>query len=389
MKAGVGGLRPFRTASVNTAPSIESSREGGVDVLWLIGAWLLPNVDVIAERLGRLRLQVARRFIVDGSRLAALDTSAGFILVRHLADLGCTPAMVTPRGFDPRHLRLLVLVHEHMGTPPVQARSTRLGLVQNTGAATLRLASLLKLHVGFLGALTLEALAAARRPRLLRWRETVSQFAAAGVEAIPIVVLVNFLIGMVVAYVLGDQAQRYGASVYVADGTALAMCRELSPLLASIMVAGRSGAAFTAQIGTMKLNEELDAISMLGLAPLQVLVLPRLFALVLALPLLVFAGDAAGLLGGMTVCAWQLNVPPDLFVHRVHAVLGVLQPAIGLAKAPAFAAFIALIACRMGVLAARDARSVGHNTTSTVVQCIVWVIVLDAGFAVMFQQMGI
>jgi phospholipid/cholesterol/gamma-HCH transport system permease protein len=374
---------------MNASPWIERNEEGGVEVLWLIGVWLLPQVGSIAQSLRTLRLQAPRPFILDGSRLEALDTSAGFVLVRHLADLGCTPAMVTARGFDPRHLRLLILVHGHMTTPPVQASSARLGFVQQVGAATLRLASLLRLHIGFVGALTLEALAGLRQAHVLRWRETVSQFELAGVDAIPIVVLVNFLIGMVVAYVLGDQAQRYGASVYVADGTALAMCRELSPLLASIMVAGRSGAAFTAQIGTMKLNEELDAISMLGLSPLQVLVLPRLVALVLALPLLVFVGDVGGLLGGLVVCAGKLNVSPDVFVDRVHGVLGVDQVAIGLSKAPVFAAFIALIACRMGILAARDARSVGNNTTSTVVQCIVWVIVLDAGFAVLFQSMGI
>jgi phospholipid/cholesterol/gamma-HCH transport system permease protein len=374
---------------MSTGPWIERNEEGGIDVLWLIGAWLLPHVASIADRLGTLRLQTPRPFILDGSRLEALDTSAGFVLVRHLADLGCTPAMVTARGFDPRHRRLLMLVHEHMTTAPDQAHSARLGVVQRVGAASLRVASLLKLHIAFVGALTLEALAALSRVRVLRWRETVSQIESAGVDAIPIVLLVNFLIGMVVAYVLGDQAQRYGASVYVADGTALAMCRELSPLLASIMVAGRSGAAFTAQIGTMKLNEELDAIHMLGLSPLQVLVLPRLVALVLVLPLLVWVGDVAGLLGGMVVCAAQLDVSPDLYVHRVHAVLGVGQVAIGLLKAPVFAAFIALIACRMGILAARDARSVGDNTTSTVVQCIVWVIVLDAGFAVLFQTMGL
>lgn len=373
---------------MNTGPWIERNEDGGVQVLWLVGPWLLPNVGAIADRLATLRLQAPRPFILDGSRLEALDTSAGFLLVRYLADLGCTRTMVTGRAFAPRHQRLLMLVHEHMTTPPAEGSSVRLRLVQHVGAATLRLASLLKLHVGFIGALTLEALAALRRPRLMRVRETVAQFESAGVDAIPIVLLVNFLIGMVVAYVLGDQARRYGAGVYVADGTALAMCRELSPLLASIMVAGRSGAAFTAQIGAMKLNEELDAISMLGLSPLQVLVLPRLVALVLALPLLVFVGDIAGVAGGMLVCALQLNVSPGLFLHRVHAVLGVQQVVIGLIKAPLFAAFIALIACRMGILAARDARSVGNNTTSTVVQCIVWVIVLDAAFAVLFQSMG-
>jgi phospholipid/cholesterol/gamma-HCH transport system permease protein len=128
---------------------------------------------------------------------------------------------------------------------------------------------------------------------------------------------------------------------------------------------------------------------MLGLSPLQVLVLPRVAALALALPLLVFVGDIAGLAGGMLVCATQLNVAPDLFLDRVHAVLGVRQVALGVLKAPVFAVFIALIGCRMGIFAERDARSVGNNTTSTVVQCIVWVIVLDAGFALLYQSMGI
>jgi phospholipid/cholesterol/gamma-HCH transport system permease protein len=217
----------------------------------------------------------------------------------------------------------------------------------------------------------------------------VSQFEAVCIDAIPIVALINFLIGVVIAYVLGVQALRYGANIFVADGIALAMCRELSPILASVLVAGRSGAAFTAQIGTMKVEEEIDAISTLGLSPIQVLVIPRLLALMIALPLLVFVGDVAGIAGGMAVGAWQLDIAPQVFLDRVHGVLEMRHLVVGLAKAPVFAAFIALIACRMGLLVARDARSVGENTTSTVVQCIVWVIVLDAAFAVALQHLGI
>jgi phospholipid/cholesterol/gamma-HCH transport system permease protein len=156
-----------------------------------------------------------------------------------------------------------------------------------------------------------------------------------------------------------------------------------------VLVAGRSGAAFTAQLGTMKVEEEIDAIVTLGLSPMQVLVIPRLAALVLGLPLLVFVGDLAGIAGGMMIGAWQLDIAPAVFVDRVHGVLEMRHFAVGLAKAPVFAAFIALIACRMGMAVARDARSVGQNTTSTVVQCIVWVIVLDAAFAVLLQRMEI
>jgi phospholipid/cholesterol/gamma-HCH transport system permease protein len=297
--------------------------------------------------------------------------------------------MVSDRGFDPRHRRLLALVHERMNVPPAAARSARLGLLAGVGAAALRLARLLRSHNAFIGAVALEALELLRRPRLFRPRETVAQFEAVCLDAIAIVALINFLIGVVIAYVLGVQAQRYGANIFVADGIALGVCRELSPILGSVLVAGRSGAAFTAQIGTMKVEEEIDAIRTLGLSPIQVLVMPRLVALVLALPLLVFVGDVAGIAGGMLVGAWQLDVAPQVFLDRVHGILTVTQFAAGLAKAPVFAAFIALIACRMGLIVARDARSVGENTTSTVVQCIVWVIVLDAAFAILYQHMGI
>jgi phospholipid/cholesterol/gamma-HCH transport system permease protein len=371
------------------APWIEQSEEAGVAVLWLNGDWRLPNVPAIAQRLQALRLEVPHPFILDGSHLQALDTAASFMLVRHLSNLGCTPPMVTARGLDPRYRRLLMLVHDHMASPPAEARSEHRGLLRRVGAATVRLGALLGIHVAFIGATAITIGGAIRRPRLFRFRETVSQFESAGIDAIPIVFLVNFLIGLVVAYVLGSQAQRYGAALFVADGIGVGMCRELAPILASIMVAGRSGAAFTAQIGTMKLADEIDAITMLGLSPMQVLVLPRVVALMLALPLLVFVGDVAGILGGTLVGAWQLDIAPGVFIRRVHAVLTPVQFAIGLAKAPVFALFIGLIACRMGMLTERDARSVGNNTTSTVVQCIVWVLVLDAAFAVLFQQMGI
>ncbi len=368
---------------------IESKVEENANVLYLTGIWRLPNVAAIADALRRLQLQGRNRFVVDGSRVQALDTAAGFILLRHLADIGCTESMVSARGFDPRHRRLLALVHERMTTPPATGHSAHLGLVQGIGAAVFALARLLKTHNAFVGAVALEMLDLVRRPGHFRPRETVSQFEAVCLDAVPIVALVNFLIGVVIAYVLGVQAQRYGANLFVADGIGLAVCRELSPILASVLVAGRSGAAFTAQIGTMKVEEEIDAISTLGLSPIQVLTIPRFVALVIALPLLVFVGDVAGIMGGMLVGASQLDIAPQVFIDRVHGVLEMRHFVVGLAKAPVFAAFIAMIACRMGLLVARDARSVGENTTSTVVQCIVWVIVLDAAFAVVFQHLGI
>lgn len=375
---------------MNAAASwIQHEVEEGASVLYLTGVWRLSNLVAISDALRALSLTAQKHFVLDGSRLKELDTAAGFTLYRHLVGIGCTEAMVSARRFDPKHERLLALVHERMTCPPAAARSMHLGLVQRIGAAAIAVWRLLKAHNAFVGSLALELLSLIRRPKLFRIKETVSQFETICLDAIPVVGLVTFLIGVVFAYLLGLQAQRYGANIFVVDGVGLAMCRELSPLLVAVIVAGRSGAAFTAQIGTMKVQEEIDAISTLGLSPLQVLVIPRLVAITIALPLLVFVGDVAGIAGGMLISAWQLDISAATFLDRLHGVLPMSAPVVGMVKAPVFAAFIALIACRMGMMVARDARSVGINTTSTVVQSIVWVILLDAVFAVVFERLDI
>jgi phospholipid/cholesterol/gamma-HCH transport system permease protein len=210
-----------------------------------------------------------------------------------------------------------------------------------------------------------------------------------GVNAVPVVTLVTFLIGVVMAYMLGIQAEKYGANIFVVDGVALGMTREFSPLIVATIMAGRSGAAFTAQLGTMKLTEETDAIRTLGLDPMQVLVLPRVLALTITLPLLVFVGNVAGIVGAMGMSGVTLDITPQTFIERLHIALAPRHYLIGLAKAPVFALFIAVIGCRMGMSVSRDTRSIGINTTSTVVQGIVAVILLDAIFAVIFQELGL
>jgi len=375
---------------MNTATDwIRHEVEDGNSVLYLTGAWRLADLPAISAALQSLALQVRKRFVLDGSRLEELDTAAGFTLYRHLAGVGCTETMVSVRGFDRRHERLLELVRNRMACPPSVARSVHAGPVERIGQATLNVWRILQAHTGFVGSVALELFALARQPRRFRLKETVSQFETICLDAIPIAALVSFLIGVVIAYLLGIQALRYGAGIFVVDGVGLAVCRELSPILVAVIVAGRSGAAFTAQIGTMKVQEEIDAISTLGLSPVQVLVIPRLVAIVVALPLLVFVGDLAGIAGGMLVASWQLDITAATFLDRLHGTLPMSALWVGLVKAPVFAAFIAMIACRMGMLVARDARSVGLNTTSTVVQCVVWVILLDAIFAVVFERLDI
>jgi phospholipid/cholesterol/gamma-HCH transport system permease protein len=368
---------------------IRHELENGASVLYLDGAWRLGNLRPISTELESLELPRNCTFTLDGSRLGELDTAAAFTLCHHLAERGCNEAMVGTRAFAPRLEQLLGLVRSRMRTPPSEAKSAHRGLLSRLGVAAIQDWQLIKVHNAFIGLIAVELAALARRPKLFRARETVSQFEDVCLDAIPVVALVTFLIGVVLAYLLGVQAQQYGAGIFVVDGVGLAICRELSPILVAVVVAGRSGAAFTAQIGAMKVQEEVDAIRTLGLSPIQVLVIPRLAALTAALPLLVFIGDLCGIAGGIAAAAWQLGILPATFIDRLHAVLPMSAFTVGIGKAPVFAVFIAVIACRMGLLVSRDARSVGENTTSTVVQCIVSVIVLDAIFAVTLQRLGI
>ncbi len=374
---------------MSTSPvAVECQVEAGTAIVCLAGAWRLRSLGAVAAALRGFALPRTDQVVLDGTRLESIDTAGGFLLLDRLADFGFQPAAIGKRHFGAEHSRLLDLVRERMPAPSA-APELRRGLTYDVGAATIGLLADFRRAVSFTGLVALELLALPRRPGLFRPRETVAQFESVCIDALPIVVLVNFLIGVVVAYVLGVEAQRYGAGLFVADGIALAVCRELAPILGSVLVAGRSGAAFTAEIGTMKVEEEVDAITTFGLSAVQVLVVPRLLALGVALPLLVLVGDVAGVAGGVVVGASKLGIAPNVFIDRVHSALEMRHFLVGLGKTPVFAFFIAMIACRLGLEVKGDARSVGRNTTSTVVRCIVWVFVLDAVFAVLLQAMGI
>jgi len=368
---------------------IATAPEGGATVLYLLGAWRLANLPAVDADIRGLRLRPERPCVLDGSRLEALDTATSFMLLSRLGAAGFTRASVSIRSVQQRHARLLALVHERMATPPASAPSRHPTPLYRMGAATLRALQHLADHLRFLGVVAVDSLAILRRPATFRLKETISQFEVIALDAIPIVAMMGLLIGVVFAYLLGMQARRYGATIFVVDGVGLAICRELAPMLVAVIVAGRSGAAFTAQIGAMKAQEEVEAIRTLGLSPTQILVIPRLVAIAIGLPLLVFVGDVAGVCGGVLVAALQLDVSAASFVRRLHDVLPMSALVIGLIKAPVFAAFIALIACRMGLSVTGDSRSIGEHTTSTVVQTIVWVIALDAAFAVTLQFLGV
>ncbi len=325
---------------------------------------------------------------LDGAGVTRLDTNGAWLLLAAARPRAGDP-LPELRGFQPQHLKLFKLVAEHDAATPPQPAPSRFGVRRLAGQGALAVWGHLVGLLDFVGRLFLELATLVARPGAWRWREFGAQVRDIFVGAIPIVAAMLFLLGVVFAYLLGDQAVRFGANIFVVDGLLMAVLREISPVIVAVLVAGRSGAAITAQLGTMKVTEEIDAITTLGLSPLAVLVIPRVLALLLALPLLVFIGNIAGLAGGMLVAKEQLDISFHMFIDRTADVLLLKTLLVGLGKAPVFALFIALIACRMGLSVTRDARSVGAHTTSTVVQCLVAIIVLNAFFAVMFTRLGI
>ena len=326
--------------------------------------------------------------ILDGAGVTRLDTNGAWLLLAAARPQASDP-MPELRAFQPRHLAMLELVARYSADTAAQPAPPHEGVLALTGRGSLAMWGHVVGLLDFVGHLFIELMVLLPRPGRWRWREFGAQVSSVFVGAIPIVFGMLFLLGVVFAYLLGSQAQQYGASIFVVDGLLLAILREISPVIVAVLVAGRTGAAITAQIGTMKVTEEIDAITTLGLSPLAVLVIPRILALLLALPLLVFIGDIAGIAGGMLVTQQQLDISYYMFMDRVADVLNLKTLLVGLGKAPAFAIFIALIACRMGLSVTRDARSVGAHTTSTVVQSLVAIIILNAIFAVMFVKLGI
>ena len=346
------------------------------------GTWQADSAAALPDLAGK---QVR---ILDGAGVTQLDTNGAWLLLAAARPQAGDPPPEL-RAFQSQHLAILNLVARHRTATAAQPGPRYEGMLELMGRSTLSMWAHIIGLLDFVGRLFLELVVLVGRPRQWRWREFGAQMSAVFAGAIPIVIGMLFLLGVVFAYLLGDQAQQYGANIFVVDGMLLAVLREISPVIVAVLLAGRTGAAITAQLGTMKVTEEIDAITTLGLSPLAVLVIPRMMALLFAMPMLVFIGDIAGIAGGMLVAQQQLDISYHMFMDRLVDVIQLKTLVVGLGKAPVFAIFIALIACRMGLAVTRDARSVGANTTSTVVQSLVAIIILNAIFAVTFVKLGI
>lgn len=364
-------------------------RSGQQPRLVLSGPWRMEHLPEILNEIRQHPHERLQSGVVEGSQLDGIDTAGAQLLFQHLLKSPFDPSVYSFSGFVPESQAILDLVAWHFGAATPLREPDTLGFLGHVGRGATKVGELLHVMLGFSGEAFVESVRAVIAPRQMRWKEFIAQTESAGLDAIPIVMLVNFLIGIVIAYLFGLQIERYGANILIVNAVSIATCRELSPILVAILVAGRSGSAFTAQIGTMKLNEEVDAMQVLGLSPMRVLVIPRVFALMLTMPLLVFLGDIAGIFGSMCIADLRLGVTWATFLQRLQSVLPVRSFFVGLLKSPVYAIVIAMIGCHMGFSVENNARSVGSHTTSTVVQSIVAVILLNAAFAVLFVELKI
>ena len=370
----------------SVAPNAAFAAQGGnVATLRLTGAWRLASIERIVAQLEAL--QWPAKFAIDGSGLTEIDSAGALALLNYIDAHSRSQLQLT--GFEPNELRIVEQVRARLDAARAPTEHHRERMLEGIGRRTIEVGHSVLGHINLLGAVVIGIGHSILHPHTVRMRELTAQFEQVCLNAIPVVALVTLLIGVVVAYLLGLQAEQFGANIFVVDGVGIGATREFAPIIVAVIVAGRSGAAFTAQLGSMRLTEETDAIRTLGLSPLDVLVLPRVIALMIAMPLLVFVGDVMSLVGAMLIAQPMLDVTPTTFVARLRDTLDISHPLVGLAKAPVFALVIAVIGCRMGMSVERDTRAVGMATTSTVVQSIVSVILLDAAFAVFLQEIGV
>lgn len=356
------------------------------------GDWVLAHYAYLEPAVSALQPQLLSNAIFDLSKLGALDTAGATLLVKLIGEKNVleleriAPTLPLERRVLLQTVRSAL---QNYVTPPAQHQPGIVTeLLANIGKSVESFWQNLVALIGFIG-LTMEVLfATLLRPAHWRVTSLVANLQQIGLNAVPIIALLTFMVGAVIAFLGSTVLSTFGASIFTVQLVAFSFLREFAVLLAAILMAGRTASAFTAQIGLMKANEEIDAIQTMGLNPVELLVLPRVLALLVALPMMTFIGMICGILGGIVVCALTLDISPTMFLTIMQNNVGFEHFWVGMIKAPVFAFLIAIIGCLEGFKVSGSAESVGEHTTASVVHSIFVVILLDAVAALFFMEMG-
>ncbi|MCK5662730.1 MAG: MlaE family lipid ABC transporter permease subunit [Thiotrichaceae bacterium] len=350
--------------------------------------WTLDTIHKVEQQLEQLSWAQKSTITFEGSKIKKMDSAGAWLLFRTQQTLEKVGHAIILQGFSAEHSDLLQMMNKYAADyHQIVAPSSN--ILEHIGRETVKRFQKAIDFLAFVGESFIVLLRAIFSPRRIRWQALFSNFYSSGIAALPIVGLLAFLMGVVLAYQGGSQLSTYGANIFIVDLVGITLLRELSPLLTAIVVAGRSGSAYAAQIGTMKVTDEIDALRTLGIAPMDLLVLPKLLALIILMPLLCAFSDIMGILGGMLIANLAFDVSIIDFLDRFPQAVSLSNYLIGIGKAPVFAAVIALVGCYQGFQVQGGADSVGKQVTISVVQGIFLVIIVDAVFSVLFNWLGI
>jgi phospholipid/cholesterol/gamma-HCH transport system permease protein len=370
----------------------QSGHDGNAGVATLGGRWTLAYVPDLEAALGKIDIKGARNVRVDIAAVEALDSGGAWLIHRQFRrwrDAGIEIELAGASDAQAALLDRMTVAEEERKPLARPFEGAFRALVDRTGANTIAMLREAHALLAFLGSVVATWAVSLRRPQRVRLTSVVHHIESIGIDALPILGLLSFLIGVVLAFQGADQLRAYGAEVFTVNLLGVSILREIGVLITSILVAGRTGSAFTAEIGTMKVNQEIDAMRTIGLDPMETLVLPRLIALAISLPLLVFYANTMALLGGGVLALTALGLSLDQFLEQLSGAVQFSTYAVGLVKAPVFAVLIGMVACYEGLKVSGSAESVGIHTTRSVVKSIFLVILADAVFSIIFSYLRI
>ena len=351
------------------------------------GKMSLYEVTKYERKLAGIQTTAIKNITIDLTNLDELDTTAAIFIYNLQKEF--SSKKVTLECYDEKLLSTLELVQENMLHYNENVKPQKLSFLQKIGKIFYDYYDGFSAFIEFFGQLFASNLRYLTSFKNIRYKEIAFEINESAIKALPIVALTSFLIGLVIAYQSAYQLKIYGANIYIVDMLGISIFRELAPVITAIVIAGRSGSAFASQIGAMKITQELDAMKTMGFEPFAFLVLPRIIALIIAMPILIFVADIMAILGGMIVANVDLSISPELFIDRLSRVVAAKHFFVGIIKGPFFAFLIATIGIYRGLIVKDDTQSIGFNTTKSVVEAIFAVIVCDAIFSIAFTNLGI
>ncbi|MEA1917811.1 MAG: ABC transporter permease [Campylobacterota bacterium] len=367
-------------------------KTSNISTIHISGKLTKENIKNIYPTIKSVKNEELSFVEINTKELTSLDNAGAILLVDLIASFSQNNTSVTLTNLETKYHSILVFARKNLRQKPSIEKSRDLHVVtyiDNIGKNVLNSLNSFTLFLSFIGASFIQLFRLILTPWNFRFKATAAHIEKSGAQALPIVALTSFLVGLVIAYQGADQLAKFGANIFIVDMVSISVFRELAPLITAIVIAGRSASAYTAEIGTMKITEEIDAMRTMGFDPVRFLVLPRVIALVISMPLIVFFADIVGVFGGMIVAKTHLGISFGEFIARARDVVDMKHILIGLFKAPFFGLLIAFIGCFRGFQVTGSTESIGHYTTVSVVNAIFWVIACNAIISVVLTEIGI